>query len=135
MQGPIPNLVEGSRELDWTFVGNRKLTMVSTNDVYHTIIARHAWVEERLREVWLVYKPLLWWVRVIRLSWHSRLPFKCKVVMVCLSNALVCRRITNDMCFFCKVELEHNRHRFITCSIARDIWKFINAIWMPTSGG
>ena len=43
LQEPIPDLEEGSHELDWTFVGNRKLTMVSTNDVYHTIIARHAW--------------------------------------------------------------------------------------------
>ena len=68
MQGPIPNLVEGSRELDWTFVGNRKLTLVSTNDVYHTIIASRGWVEELSRKVWSVYKPLLWWIRVICLG-------------------------------------------------------------------
>ena len=115
--------------------------MVFTNDVYHTIIARHAWVEERLRKVWLVYKPLLWWVRVIRLSWHSRLPFKCKVFLwrvmiggLPLGDALVRRRITNGMCLFCTVKLEHSRHRFIKCPIAQDIWKFINAIQMSMSG-
>ena len=32
---PIHDLDGGSQELDWTFDGNRSLTMISTSDAYH----------------------------------------------------------------------------------------------------
>ena len=96
--------------------------------------------KDRPRKVQSVYKPLIWWISVIWLGWHCCLPFKCKMFLwrviiggFPLGDALVCQRITNGTCFFCTMELEHSRYRFITCPIARDIWKFINAIWMSIS--
>ena len=35
---PILDLDGGCQELDWTFVGNCRLTMVSTNDFDHKLI-------------------------------------------------------------------------------------------------
>ena len=40
----LSNLDGGSQELDWTFVRNRTLTMISTNDVYHKLIDKHKWM-------------------------------------------------------------------------------------------
>ena len=44
---PIPDLDGGAQELDWTFVGSRDLSMISTNDAYYKLM------EER------VIRPLL----------------------------------------------------------------------------
>ena len=44
LQGLLPSyemildLDGGCQGLDWTFVGNSRLTMISTNDVYHKMI-------------------------------------------------------------------------------------------------
>ena len=34
LHDPIPDLDGVSQELDWAFVGNRRLSMISTNDAY-----------------------------------------------------------------------------------------------------
>ena len=47
LHDPIPDLDGASQELDWTFVGDRRLTMISTNDAYHKLIDKHKWREER----------------------------------------------------------------------------------------
>ena len=38
--------------------------------------------------------------------------------------------ITKGSCFFCSVELEHNRHWFLSCSIARMVLMYISLVWM-----
>ena len=40
------------------------------------------------------------------------------------------RNITKGLCFFCSVELEHSRHRFILCLMARMVWRCISLVWM-----
>ena len=47
-----------------------------------------------------------------------------------LGDALCKRKIASGFCFFCMMEVEHNRHRFISCPVTKMVWKFINAIWM-----
>ena len=44
------------------------------------------------------------------------------------------RNITKGSCFFCLVELEYRRHRFISCSMARMVWRCINLVWMSLTG-
>ena len=36
------------------------------------------------------------------------------------------RRIVNEMCFFCSIEVENTMHQFVSCPIARMVWKVIN---------
>ena len=45
-----------------------------------------------------------------------------------LGDELGRRRIANCMCFFCIVEAEDSRHRFISCLLTKVISKFINAV-------
>ena len=45
---PIPYLDERSQELDWRFVGNKRLTMILTNVAYHKLIDKHKWLEEKV---------------------------------------------------------------------------------------
>ncbi len=141
LNGLLPNLVEEHRALDWTFVGDRGLTLISTNVAYHAIIERYTWLSPCLRKVWSIDKPNAWWMKVIRLGWHSPLPFKYKVFLwrvliggLPLGHALITRRIASGICFLCPMEVEHSCHRFISCPMAKDIWQFINAIWMSISG-
>ena len=42
--------------------------------------------------------------------------------------------ITKGSCFFCSVELEHNMHQFLSCSMAIIIWRPINLVWMSLTG-
>ena len=44
----IPDLDGRSQALDWMFVGNSRLNMISTNDAYHKLIEKHKWIEERV---------------------------------------------------------------------------------------
>ena len=57
---PNPNLYVGSQELDWMFVGNRRLSMISTNDIDHKLIDKHKWMEERVIKIWDFHKPFTW---------------------------------------------------------------------------
>ena len=50
-----------------------------------------------------------------------------------LGDALCERRIANGMCFFCTMETKDSRHWFISFTITRVIWKFINVVWMSFS--
>ena len=68
---PIPYLDGRSQELDWRFVGNKRLTMISTNVVYHTLINKHKWLEERVIKIWGFHKPITWWLHVIKAGWCS----------------------------------------------------------------
>jgi hypothetical protein len=78
LNGLLPNLVEEHRALDWTFVSDRGLTLISTNVAYHAIIQRYTWLSPCLRKVWSINKPNAWWMKVIRLGWHSTLPFNIR---------------------------------------------------------
>ena len=51
-----------------------------------------------------------------------------------LGDTLKKRNITKGSCFFCLVELEHSRHRFISCPMARMVWRCINLVWMSLTG-
>ena len=55
---PIPDLDGGSQELDWTFVGNRRLIMILTNDVCRKLIDKHKYMEERVIKVWDFHKHI-----------------------------------------------------------------------------
>ena len=76
---PIHDLDGESHELDWTFVGNRKLTMISTNDAYHKLIEKHKWMEERVIKIWGFRKPITWWFHVIKVGWCSLLMLQAKI--------------------------------------------------------
>ena len=45
---PIIDLDGRSQELDWRFVENKRLTIISTNVTYHKLIDKHKWLEERI---------------------------------------------------------------------------------------
>ena len=141
LQGHVSHLNEDSPHLDWTFVGGNNLSMVSTNEVYHTIIGKHMWLENRVIMVWSFHRPTIWWKNVLQKGWCSHLSFRAKVfiwrVMVGglpLGDALCKRKIANGFCFFCTVEVEHSRHRFISCPVTKMVWKFINAICRSLKG-
>ena len=44
------------------------------------------------------------------------------------------RRIANEMCFFCSIEVENNMHRFVLSPIAIMVWKVISVMWMSLNG-
>ena len=60
MHDPIPNLDGGSQKLNWGFVGSMRLTGISTNDVYHNLIDKNKWIEEKVIYVWGLHKPITW---------------------------------------------------------------------------
>ena len=39
---------EGSQDFEWRFVGNRSLAKISMNAIYHDIIERHVWMEDKV---------------------------------------------------------------------------------------
>ena len=41
---PILDLDGQSQELDWRFVENKRLTIMSTNVAYHKLINKHKWL-------------------------------------------------------------------------------------------
>ena len=53
-----------------------------------------------------------------------------------LGDALNIRNIARGMCFFCFVDLEHNRHRFLSCLMAMMVWRCrcISLVWMSLTG-
>ena len=113
---PSPDLDGGSQELDWTFVRNRRLTMISTNDAYHKLIYKHRWMEERVIKIWGFRKPITWWFHVIKASWCSQLMLQAKVSILRFivgtlpsGDALKKRNLPRRICFFCSMELEHSR--------------------------
>jgi hypothetical protein len=128
LTGLLPNLVEQHRQLDRTILGDRCIEVIYTNVTYHAIIDRYTWLSTCLNKVCAVHKPNAWLMKVIRLGWHSRLPIKYKVFLwkvliggLPMGDALIIRRIANDMCFLCPLEVEHSWHRFISCKVAKDI--------------
>ena len=58
MHDPIPDLDGVFEELDWAFVGNRRLSMISTNDVCHKFIDKHKWIEARVINIWGFHTPI-----------------------------------------------------------------------------
>ena len=44
----IQYLDEGSRDFDWTYVGDRTLAKISMNDIYNNIIVRHVWMKDKV---------------------------------------------------------------------------------------
>ena len=44
IRDPIHDLDDRSQTFDSTFVGIRRLTMISTNDAYHKFIDKHKWM-------------------------------------------------------------------------------------------
>ena len=62
----IPNLDGVSQELDWKFVGNKRLTMISINFAYQKLINKHKWLEERVIKIWGFRKPITWCFHVIK---------------------------------------------------------------------
>ena len=114
---PIPDLDGESQELYWRFVGNKRLTMILTNVVYHKLIDKNKWLEERVINIWGFRKPITWWLHVIKEGWCSRLmlggkEFILRVMVgaLPLGDALKKRIINKGSCFFWSVELEHIRH-------------------------
>ena len=75
---PVPDLDGGSKELDWMFVRNRRLNMISTNDAYHKLIDKHKLMEERVIK-WVFVSPLLngfmWSRQVGVLDWCYQLGY------------------------------------------------------------
>ena len=94
------------------------------------------WLEERVINIWGFYKPITWWLHVIKARWCSRLMVRGKLfiwrVMVGalpLGDALK-KNISKRSCFFYSVELEHNMHRFTPCPMAMMVWRCISLLWM-----
>ena len=48
-------------------------------------------------------------------------------------DALKKINITRGTCFFCSVELEHKKHLFLSCPIARMVWGCINLLLMSST--
>ena len=46
LEYPIPNLNMVTHEVDWRFASHKSLANVKTNDVYHKLIDRYAWMVE-----------------------------------------------------------------------------------------
>ena len=128
----------GCQELDWTFVGNRTSMMIITNDAYHKLFHKHEWMEERVIKQWGFCKPITWWFHVIKACWYSRLMLRAKVfiwrVIITIGGYIKKRNVVRGMCFFCSVELEHSRHRFLSCQMARMVWRCINLECMSLTG-
>ena len=51
-----------------------------------------------------------------------------------LGDALNKTNSVRGMCFSCLVELEHSKHRFLSCPTARMVWRCINLVWMSLMG-
>ena len=51
-----------------------------------------------------------------------------------MGEALRKRNIDNGMCFWCTVVVEDNRHRFLNCPVAKQVWGFINKVWISLTG-
>ena len=75
----ILDLDGGCQGLDWTFVGNRRLTMISTNDVYHKVIGMYSWMEEKFTKEWESHKPISWWHHMLRVGRQICLTLRPKV--------------------------------------------------------
>ena len=56
------------------------------------------------------------------------------VVALSFGDALNKRSIARGMHFSCSMELEHSRHRFVSCPMARMVWRCINLVWMSLTG-
>ena len=44
------------------------------------------------------------------------------------------RNIARGTCFFCSVELEHSKHRCLSCPMVRMVWRYINLVMMSLTG-
>ena len=112
--------------------------MISTNDAYHKLIDKHKCMEERVIMIWGgFHKPITWWFHVIKEGWCSQLMLRAKVFIwrvmagaLPLGDALKKRTIVRGTRFFCLVELEHSRHRFLLCPMATMVWRCINLVWV-----
>ena len=51
-----------------------------------------------------------------------------------MEDALNKRNIARGICFFCSMELERSRHRFLSYSMAIMVWRYINLVWMSLIG-
>ena len=112
-------------------------TRIPSNVAYHKLIDKHKWLEEKVIKIWGFHKPITWWLHVIKAGWCSQLMlwgkefiWRVMVGALPLGDALKKRNITKGSCFFCLVELEHSRHRFISSPMARMVWGCINLVWM-----
>ena len=62
----------GSQELDLKFVGNRKLIMILTNDVYYKFNDKHKWMEETWAiKIWGFRKSITQWFNMTKAGWCS----------------------------------------------------------------
>ena len=141
LQGQIPSCGEAFYVHDWVFEGNRNILTIQTNDIYHKLMSNHLWMEDQVRKQWGFQRPISWWQKVVRKGWHSRLPFRAKVFIwrvivggLPMGEALRKRNIDNGMCFWCTVVVEDNRHRFLNCPVAKQVWGFINKVWISLTG-
>ena len=96
------------------------------------------WIEERCEREWGISKSIGCWQVCLRWGWHSCLP-GFHFVGLCLGGlpiweTLRKRNITLQLCFFCKVSIEHSARCVINCPMSRPIWTFINPVWASTMG-
>ena len=89
---------------------------------------------QRVIKVWFFHRPTIWWKNVLQKGWCSHLSFRAKVFNWRIMVGTWCITIASGFYFFCTVEVEHSRHRFISCPVTKMVWKFINAIWMSFTG-
>ena len=116
--------------------------MISTNVAYCKLIDKHKWSEERVTKIWDFRKPITWRLHVIKAGWCSRSMLRVKefiwrvrVGALPLGDALKkSRNITKGSHFFCSMELEHSRHRFLSRPMARMVWRCISLVWMSLTG-
>ena len=126
MQGLLPTQSEEQPWVDWCLWGKIQFLQVTTSILYHCSIESSQWLSSKAEQEWKVQKSDYKWRRILKRSWHSRLPLLTKVFIwrvliggLPLGFALKRHGLALDTCFFCIVQVEDSIHRFIQCPIAR----------------
>ena len=109
---------------EWELKDGTHLLRLSTNILYHHVVASLSWLSFKKENVWNVYKSNARRWQILQRGWHSHLPFCAKVfiwrvivVGLPLRSSLKRRWLGSSTCFFCNIPLEGCTHRFIKCSI------------------
>ena len=90
------------------------------------MVGKPKWMEERVIKMWSFHKPITWWFRVIKgrgvvvmqLMLRAKVFIRRVMVGVYHGGMRRTKETLIGMLFFCLVELEHKRHRFLSWSMA-----------------
>ena len=79
MQGPLPLQAEEQPWIDCCLRGHMPLLQVTTNLLYHCSVKSLGWLSSKAKEEWKIHKFDHGWWRILKRSWHSKLPLVAKV--------------------------------------------------------